>query len=174
MSDFDQLRREKTDQATYSYKASAWRSFARHAGIKTGAAAIYTIVAVAVLSVAAFVVVKMTRHAAPAPETPVENMAVATNDTVVAVETTTEPEAAIPDMPETIYCDFSGDPKAAKDAPAVESPAPAAPAAPVTPARKSKSNQPPIYGIPVVIDVDTITQMWPTDEELKEGNSRLY
>ena len=37
-----------------------------------------------------------------------------------------------------------------------------------------KKTSAPVYGIPVVIDVDTITQMWPTDEELNEGNSRLY
>lgn len=172
MSDFDQLIREKAEQANYHYKASAWRSFKRYAGLKTGVAALYTVVTVALLSVATFLVVKMTRHAEPAPEPPVVNTTVAMNDTVVTTEAPAEPEAATPDMPETIYCDFGGAPKAAKtDVPAVETPAPTTPA---TPARKTESRQAPVYGIPVVIEVDTITQMWPTDEELKEGNSRLY
>ena len=30
------------------------------------------------------------------------------------------------------------------------------------------------YGKPIVIDVDTITRMVPTDEELKKGHSRLF
>ena len=31
-----------------------------------------------------------------------------------------------------------------------------------------------IYGKPIAIDVDTITRMVPTDEELEKGHSRLY
>jgi len=168
MSDFDQLIREKTEQATYHYKASAWRSFARHAGIKTGAAALYTLVAVAVLSVASFVVVKMTRHAAPAPETPVESVAVVQTDTLISEEPVAEPVAATSPVAENTRPVASSHPAAAES----ESHQNAAKSESVKPERSRAET--PVYGIPVVIDVDTITQMWPTDEELKEGNSRLY
>jgi len=172
MSDFDQLIREKTKEATYTYKASAWRSFAQKAGIKTGAAALYTIVAVAVLSVAAFVVVKMTRHSSPAPETPVESVAVAQADTLIAEEPVAKPvEEPVADpssASENTHQVTSRNPAPA----AVETPQNNAKQETVKPERTRVET--PVYGIPVVIDVDTITQMWPTDEELKEGNSRLF
>lgn len=167
MSDFDQLIREKTEQASYPYKASAWRSYARHAGIQTGAAALYTVVAVAVLSVATFVVVKMTRHAAPAPETPVESVAVVQPDTLQPAEPVAEPITEAPSVSENTRLRATHNPIPAE----VETPTNVTKPETVKPEKPRVET--PIYGIPVVIDVDTITQMWPTDEEMKKGNSRI-
>ena len=38
----------------------------------------------------------------------------------------------------------------------------------------SKVTRKVIHGKPVVIDVDTITRMVPTDEEIEKGHSRLF
>jgi hypothetical protein len=37
-----------------------------------------------------------------------------------------------------------------------------------------KVNRTPVHGRPLVIDVDTIKENVPTDEELRKGNSRLF
>lgn len=170
MSDFDQLIREKTEQATYSYKSSAWRKYSRFAGLKNLTPWLCTIGAVAVVGVGVLLWNLLHTPKAMEPETTPEVMVVAEDSTLSVTDTTATMAEVMPsesDKPAEVAASLH------QTTTQVEAPAPE-PAAKPEPAPKPKKPSAPVYGIPVVIDVDTITQMWPTDEELKEGNSRLY
>ena len=58
MADFDQLIKEKAEKAEYPYKHSAWKRFAKRAGIKTGLPAwTIAVVSALVVSITAGVIV---------------------------------------------------------------------------------------------------------------------
>ncbi|MBO4488573.1 MAG: hypothetical protein J5741_02815 [Bacteroidales bacterium] len=170
MSDFDQLIREKTEQATYHYKASAWRKYSRFAGLKNLTPWLCTIGVVAVVGVSALLWNLLRTPKTVEPETTPEVMVVADDSLMSVADATTTVAEVTPlesDQPAEVAASRH-QATAQVEAPALE------PAAAPEPAPKPKKPSAPVYGIPVVIDVDTITQMWPTDQEMKEGNSRLY
>ncbi|MBR4135605.1 MAG: hypothetical protein IKU03_04245 [Bacteroidales bacterium] len=167
-NDFDQLIQQKLDDTHYAYKASAWRKFRRFAGLKNLAPWICTIGSVSVVGVGVLLWTLLHTPKTVEPASTPEVMLVA-EDTASLAEESEAPVAEMtssePRVPVAVAQSHS---HAAGE---VETPEADPKPAPVPEAKKTSA---PVYGIPVVIDVDTITQMWPTDEQLKEGNSRLY
>lgn len=173
MTEFDQLIREKAEQAQYPYKPSAWKSFAKRAGIKTGMSAwqIAT-VTIASLAVVGSITLAVVKHYAPQPAAepePVEIVAVQDTVETVTDENTETVHAPKPknDAVEQV--------RSTKSVPVELEPEGVEPAEPVKPViKKAKVKPQRIHGRPVTISADTITQMVPTDEELRKGNSRIF
>lgn len=172
MTEFDQLIKEKAEQAQYPYKPSAWKGFAKRAGIKTGMSALQiAAVTIASLAVVAGITLAVVKHQAPQPVAepdPVE--VVVTQDTMEVTEEKTEPKAVAEPGKESIP-----QTRVQKQEPAeTESGGVEPKEQPKTVAKKTKVKAGEVLGRPVIINVDTITQMVPTDEELRKGNSRIF
>jgi hypothetical protein len=168
MTDFDKLIKEKAEQATYPYDEAAWRQYKHKAGLRSGYTKYWVIGASSVLVAGAILLLKPNRQVQPSSEEPVQTTVV-TNDSVVAtqethadeledtktrqashktkVSSTQTPHNQTDTLKEENYRVVKG---------------------------KSEGSRKVVYGKPVVIDVDTITRMVPTDEELEKGHSRLY
>ena len=87
MTDFDNLIKEKAEQAEFSYKASAWKSFAAKACIKTGLTALqWGAFVVSALLVAGGITLGVVKHQSqqPAAQPEVTEIAVE-QDTVETV-----------------------------------------------------------------------------------------
>lgn len=174
MTEFDELIRNKVEQADYPYKPSAWKRFAKHSGIRLGnnplkIAAISVMAAAAVGGTTWGILTHQSssRTADPVTESivaadtmPVTNTEIATMDSMTSIASPQSATAAhtTPNeqscMPEPI------------------APEPNQPIA--QPAEKPiyKTNRP--LGRPVLINVDTITDFEPTEEQLRNGHSRIF
>ena len=167
MTDFDKLIKEKAEQASYPYDEAAWRQYKRKAGLHGGLAKYWLVGASALVVAGAFILLKPRHNAQQLQDQPSQTGIVALDSSMAlqnpSIETL-EDTLALPDNEtkerllnvsrrhtETVN---SGKVQIKKDTPTVS--------------RKV------IYGKPIVIDVDTITRMVPTDEELEKGHSRLY
>ena len=173
MTDFDKLIKEKAEQAEYAYKPSAWRRFQRKSGLGHAAtqywvAGISSLVVVG--GIAAFIGHRQSQDT-PDGE-PVQT--VLTVDTLDSQSIVSTPEvsdtfmmasheiaAPAPKRPAVQNKQTTETPEVEAPKPQVEKPAP-------------KVNRTPVHGRPLVIDVDTIKENVPTDEELRKGNSRLF
>lgn len=172
MTDFDKLIREKAEQAEYTYTPSAWKKFQRKSGIKFTQARYWTLgisSAVVVGGIVAFFSYRI-NHTQPNTESPQSVASVDTISQTVVPETdnhhTTEP-----------YLISESDIKTSKKRVQVKDNSERAVDTVSETPRKMKTthvSNPPRYGRPLVIDVDTIKDNVPTDEELKNGNGRLY
>lgn len=176
MADFDQLIRDKANQAQYDYKPSAWRSFAKKAGLKTGPSGL-TIAAISggAVVVAGAILWGVLTHspksvATEPAQTPME--VVVPMDTL-SVENESETPAAEPvasTKPQS-NCPVQSKPTELKKDTVVPTSEASQPTAKEAPKKKKTTRQP--YLRPVTISADTITQMTPTDEQLRKGNSRV-
>ena len=177
MADFDQLIKDKVEKAEYSYKPSAWKRFAKRAGFKTGVSAW-------IVSMVVVVVVSLT----------VGGIAFwnSKSNAQESEYTIRQPNAPISNAESGIQ-----NPESDNQQPAANSQKPTANSQqPIAKDQRLKTNaqqpttndqqqtansqrlktnaQRPIYGPPVELNVDTITQMVPTDEQLRQGNSRIF
>ena len=175
MTDFDKLIKEKAEQATYSYDSAAWKSFQHKAGIRSGAWKYWVAGASSVVAIGGIVVSTIVRKDLP-QNAPEQVPSVVVGDTVLT---------SLPDEPlafeDTIAIKTtSSDPVAAqRRTPRVSKghsnpvDEPSTASRPIDHQKKQNvSTQ--RYGRPLVIDVDTIKDNVPTDEELRNGNSRLF
>lgn len=172
MTDFDKLIREKVEQAEYSYKPSAWRKFQRKAGMGGSTALYWTVGISSVLvvgGIATFFGYRINQNQSGTESSP----EVASMDTVSS-QAPVETEIRTPDtyqlseteMAATVKQPVQGNHHSER---VVDTAA--------NSERQTKTTHvanPPRYGRPLVIDVDTIKENVPTDEELKNGNSRLF
>lgn len=174
MTDFDKLIKEKTEQAEYAYKPSAWRSFKRVAGtVKPLRYWVLGSVSAVLLGGA---VATAVHFASNRPQQEVGNQPVLAIDSTLSE---TEPLSGVSD--ETPYSTpistaqnessvrsqtsmSANQPESAPDATTVQR----------TDSTKQLKNRQTRLGRPIVIDVDTIKENVPTDEELRNGHSRLY
>ena len=173
MTDFDHLIKEKAEQAQYNFRPSAWRSFIKYSGLKAGLAAwqIAAIITAAVVTGGAITygVLKHSSANNIEPEQYADQMVADTTEEEVIemsepiVEEISEPEYKEQTAPSSIQKSVKS---STTDEPVVEAPKAAQP--------KNTTVKRRYYGRPVVIDVDTITVLEPTDEELRKGNSRLF
>ena len=172
MTEFDQLIKNKAEEAQYSYKPSAWKSFLVYSGAKTSTLLIWVAaaaVAVSVVAVSTYFLLRPQPQEQPTlPET--EPIAVCVDtipaDVADAVEPVAEekPLQVVVTTPTILQegFDLEAEYEASKEQ-SVEN----TEQKPVPP-----TNNPRLE--PVRIIVDTITRMEPTDEELQNGNSNLY
>lgn len=174
MTDFDQLIKAKGEQAQYKYNASAWRRFLKHSGFKVGLSgmqiAAVAITAVVVAGGAVFAILKTHAPETPNAQNPIE---------IVAADTTS---------PQTTDLELASDEAARVTTPSdvqnvvrkVETPTTESQSDTIIPSNtsssKPKTHQTESHPrlVPVRINVDTITQLEATEEEQRNGNSRLY
>ena len=173
MTDFDKLIKEKAEQAEYAYQPSAWRNFKRVSG--SASPLRYWIVG----SVSAVVLGGAVATAVLC--SPKHRQAEAAGTPAVAVDSTLTNEQPAECNPDTVSYLL-----------------PEAPAQIVSPSRKKVADNTETSGVevvtpehkpadtkqpresssrlgrPLVIDVDTIKENVPTDEQLRNGHSRLF
>lgn len=169
MTDFDKLIQEKAEEATYTYKRSAWRNFQKHAG--TYRPAKYWIAgAAATVLVGTTVGVFMSQKfdkVTPSSE-PVEVTAL--QDTLASLQ---DEQTVVLEPKEMVTPKNNRASEQPQKTSAQETDAQPKPTV-NPPAKEPRANNPRPMGRPLVIDVDTIKDNVPTDEELKNGNSRIF
>ena len=175
MTDFDKLIKEKTEQAEYAYKPSAWRNFRRFSGtVKPLKYWIVGSVSAILLGGAVATVVHLTSNR---PQQEVDSPTVLAADSVLAgtptlSETSNETQDSKP-------VSFGQEESSTRPKNAAKTPSFSDKADEVTPSHRVDSsnqskNMRTRLGRPLVIDVDTIKENVPTDEELRNGHSRLF
>ena len=180
MADFDQLIKDKVEQAKYPYKHSAWKSFASRAGIKAGLSGLQ----IAAIVLSAVVVVTGVTLGILFLGHPTTNR---DQGTVVRVQDTVETQQdADPsqnvqgavdsvqgkeDVQKPVSISTHKDQR-----PKTKDQQPISNIQSSTSSTSKPTSKPrrPVYGPPLEINVDTITQMEPTDEQLRQGNSRIF
>ena len=168
MTDFDKLIKEKAEQASYPYDEAVWRQYKRKAGLQGGYAKYWVVGAASIVAVGAFLLLKQGRQAQPTPDQPLQT-AVFTEDSVsvsqnlsAGMTEDTMPLHIVDKSEKGSIQTFQHNRETADEHPSsMKKDTP-------------KVTKKVIYGRPLVIDVDTITRMVPTDEELEKGHSRLY
>ena len=166
MTEFDKLLKAKAEQAEYPYRASAWRQFCRRAGIRALTGGQIAAIAVSGTAVAGLVVWGVASHIGrqPAAEpAPVEVAVVAPDTTAIVPEDTFVVEEIQPAVP-------------AKPAPVVQREMPAAKPEEVKTSvveKPAQAKPEPFRGRPVIINVDTVKDNVPSDEELRKRNSQI-
>lgn len=187
MADFDQLIKDKVEKAEYSYKPSAWKRFAKRAGIKAGLSGLQ----IAAISVAVVAVITGITLGVVFSGKPVLNGEQGTVDKVQGTVEMQQDAVPIQDVQGTVDSaqgivetqHAASQPKANSQRPTANGQQPIAKdqqstansQQPIANSQRPKANsQRPIYGPPVELNVDTITQMVPTDEQLRQGNSRIF
>ena len=170
MTEFDELIKNKAEEANYSYKPSAWKSFLAYSGAKTSMLLIWVsaaAVAVSVVAVSTYFLLRpqtQDQPALPEPETVAVCVDTMPSEVADVIEPVAEKEPLIVvfTLPEDI-----------DDVPATVADAPESQPMENTEQKTIPSASNPRLE-PVRILVDTITRMEPTDEELQNGNSNLY
>lgn len=168
MTDFDKLIKEKAEQASYSYDEAAWRQYKRKAGLHGGSAK-YCLVGTAALVVAGIFLLLKPGHQAQESQNQPTQMDVVASDSSLALQNpsnetledtlTLRPDKETKGRPLKVSRHHTETVDASKVQMKKDTP---------------KVSRKVIYGKPIAIDVDTITRMVPTDEELEKGHSRLY
>lgn len=170
MTDFDKLIKEKAEQAEYTCKPSAWRQFQRKSGLGHTSTWYWVTGLSSVVLVGGIVALfghRMNQGASDdgsAQTVPVVDTLSTHQVDVTAVAPDTF-QVVSDAAPVSVSKRTSAQAKPAPETPAAENQLPQ-PSPPV--------NKTPRYGRPLVIDVDTIKENVPTDEELRNGNSRLF
>ena len=168
MTDFDKLIKEKAEQVSYPYEETAWRQFKRKAGLQGGSAKYWVVGAASFVAVGALLLLKPAHQNQPTPNqsqqvvVPVDDSATISKefaiteseDALTIQEDQKKKQSSLHAFRHEKENTIDHQSTIKKDTPEV--------------VRKA------VLGRPLVIDVDTITRMVPTDEELKKGHSRLY
>ncbi len=178
MTEFDELLKQKVEQTDYPYRHAAWRQFLRSSGLHTTLSGVQiAALSLAGVAVIALVTWGVVRHVTPAssPLEPAPTEIVATtadNSEYDILDTTNQTQCNSSEEGNTQVAETPRK-KATNNVPVDTEPAPtctkAQPATqPSTPKTRER-----LYGRPVTISVDTITQMHPTEEQLKSRNSQI-
>ena len=167
MTDFDKLIKEKVEQASYPYEEAAWRQYKRKAGLHGGSVKYWVVGAASIVTVGAFILLKQGREVQQTSDQP-QQTAVFTEDSA-SVSQNTSTDVSEDTMLIQVVSKSEVSPRQAPRHNQEMVTEPTLRVKEDTP-KTSKA----IYGKPLVIDVDTITRMVPTDEELEKGHSRLY
>lgn len=171
MTDFDKLIKEKAEQASYPYDKAAWKSYKRKTGLHGGAAKYWIAGTASIVAVGSFLLFKQ-GHQVPLPSDQPSQSVVSAVDSGL-----TSPNTSIEVAEDTLAIQkIQVHPKGLRSVSrenidkidkTVEQPHSIS-------KDSSKVTRKVIHGKPIVIDVDTITRMVPTDEEIKKGHSRLF
>ena len=171
MADFDQLIKEKVDKAQYPYKASAWKRFAQKAGFKAGMTPLLKVVVsvamVAVVGGGTLGIVSAVRHQQPTTEPTTQCV----QDTASSVSS--EPTSNTVTTSSTSAASVSEKSVSAPKTASVGEPAQSTTANPSTATPKVTTPDKNIYGRPLIINPDTIKTNEPTEEQLRNGHSRI-
>lgn len=173
MTEFDELLKQKVEQTDYPYRHTAWRHFLRRSGLHTvltgGQIAAVSLTGAAVATLVTWGVVRHTASSpTPAEPAPAE-VAVVTADSNAVAEDTLPITVGVPE-PMPSQPAVTSTPKATSPSAREDAPQPA-----VRPTTKPITDKKPepIHGRPVIINVDTITELFPTDEQIRKGHSNI-
>lgn len=170
MTDFDKLIKEKVEEATYPYDSSAWKQFRKKSGMRSGTLKYWLSGASTALVAGGVAVFMLARPAAQNTNQPNELQAL--HDTVSQMVSIPQhgqqTETLVVEETKTVVKTSRKAMQNQVSDPQQEQPA-------ETAGKKQKRSTEAVrYGRPLVIDVDTIKDNVPSDEELKNGHSRLY
>ncbi len=171
MTDFDNLLKEKAEQADYPYRASAWKRFADKAGIRAGLTTgqIVTLGLATVAMAGGITWAVIGQNDAPPAATPEPPTEIVLQDTVISAPAVLSPAETVETPAPTTPTQTVAAPVPTPEPTEIES----------QPSAKSAAQEKPrkverVHGRPVTINVDTITQIEISEEELRNGHSRLY
>ena len=168
MTDFDKLIKEKAEKASYPYDEAAWRQFKRKAGLP-GSTAKYWVAGASALMVAGGLFLLKPGHPEKSLQDNPSTTGVVAPDSAMVLQNPSdealEDTLTLPTENTTAKKPLQASRHQTEpmDATKVQ-----------TKKDTPKVSRKVIYGKPLVIDVDTITRMVPTDEELEKGHSRLF
>lgn len=170
MTDFDKLIKEKVEEATYPYDSSAWKQFRKKSGMRSGTLKYWLSGASTALVAGGVAVFMLARPTAQNTNQPNELQAL--HDTVSQMvsipQDGQQTETLVVEETKTVVKTSRKAMQNEVSDPQQEQPA-------ETAGKKQKRSTEAVrYGRPLVIDVDTIKDNVPSDEELKNGHSRLY
>ena len=185
--EFDRTIKDKTEQAHYPFKEAAWESFSRKSGVASGSRFTRNNKTLAVVSAAVITagvvsgILIHTNKTRTQPQTPQETAAADSSsvntDTLVLQMPLQEESVPSEDKNPAVSNTAHKETEAKKNNVVAE---------PISGdtlsnGRTEKAESKPVpkrgratYGRPLEINVDTITDMEPTDEQLRRGNSRLF
>lgn len=175
MTDFDKLIKEKAERAEYAYKPDAWKSFRQKAGMGRGTVG-YWVAGVATTVVIggtlAFMINREPKTAATA--SPTETSVIVADSSCENMQSPMSADTFLVEETAAKTTPATGNHRAGAQErvqPAEKQPEQTTN---VAKAPEKPSVTTPRYGRPLVIDVDTIKDNVPSDEELRNGHSRLY
>lgn len=175
MTDFDKLIKEKAEQAEYAYKPSAWKSFRQKAGMGHGSVGYWVAGVATTAIIGGTLVFTLNREPKTASTTfPTETQILAVDSSCenksssLSTDTLLVEETSAKESP-SAGKRRSGDQERVQPADVQPEQTTIVTKAPEKPSAKTLR-----YGRPLVIDVDTIKDNVPSDEELRNGHSRLY
>ncbi len=168
MTDFDKLIKEKAEQASYPYDKAAWKQYKRKAGLHGGAVKYWVIGAASIVAVGTFLLLKQGHQAPPPSDQPSQTVVTAVDSGLALQNTSIEVAEDTLAIQEKHAVQKSVHPVSQNNTEKT-----------VEQSHNftkdtSKVIRKVTYGKPIVIDVDTITRMVPTDEEIEKGHSRLF
>ena len=174
MTNFDKLIKEKAEQATYPYNRKAWKNFQSHAGGTAAARKFWVLGVSATLIVGSSAGLFLHHRLSNSPTQNIPEQPMAMQD---SVQISTASESVPADCltvgsPEAVHSQKQTLGTAHKE-PASAPQDDGVKSQNVKAVEKQQSTR-LNYGRPLVIDVDTIRDNVPSDEELKNGNSRIF
>ena len=174
MTDFDKLIKEKAEKADYPYSRSAWKNFQNHAGMPNTTRKLWTIGVSATLIVGTTVGVLLHHKHSEAAADQMNAQLSAIHDTVSCIswQDSVQADNKVVENRKDMVEEEHAVRKIREDNSAVQQEN-----ALETPSTSVKESHPVTrkqHGRPLVIDVDTIKDNVPSDEELKKGNSRIF
>lgn len=185
--EFDRTIKDKTEQAHYPFKEAAWESFSRKSGVASGSRFTRNNKTLAVVSAAvitASIVSGILLHinkTRTKPQTPQETAAAdssSVNTDTLVLQAPPQDGDSLSEQDNRSINDISTKKTAAVKHDIVAEPISGDT---LSNGRTEKAESKPVpkrgratYGRPLEINVDTITDMEPTDEQLRRGNSRLF
>lgn len=175
MTDFDKLIKEKAEKADYPYSRSAWKNFQKHAGMPSAAHKFWTIGVSATLIVGTSVGLLLHHKHSENAADQMQQQPSAIHDTVTSIswQDSVQGENKALERRKEMIEDGHAVRKIREDNSAIhqvnvqETMGTSVKEEPTTTTRRQ-------YVRPLVIDVDTIKDNVPSDEELKKGNSRIF
>lgn len=169
MTDFDKLIKEKAEEATYSYKPSAWRNFQKSTG--TFRPMKYWIAGAAVTVMVGTTIGVLMHQKTDKVPAQQEQVTV-----TAALDTLESPQNEQPVLLEEFENTVSPkNPSVGLSQKQSDQNTTTQPDAVVKqPNKESQTTTVRPLGRPLVIDVDTIKENVPTDDELRNGNSRIF
>lgn len=171
MTDFDKLIKEKVEEATYPYDSSAWKQFRKKSGMRSGTLKYWLAGASTALVAGGVAVFMLTRPTVENSNLPSERQVL--HDTVSQVVTI--PQNDQEDVMTVTVETTKREPKSSQAVAQTQETSAQPTQSSETVAKTPKPSIPKArYGRPLVIDVDTIKDNVPSDEELKNGHSRLF
>ena len=175
MTDFDKLIKEKAEQAEYAYKPAAWKSFRQKAGMGRGTVGYWAAGVATTVIIGGSLVFMLNREPRTAStDSPTETSVIMADSSSENVQSPMSADTFLVEETAAKTTPATGDHRAG--ARERVQPAEAQPEQTTTVAKapEKPSVTTPRYGRPLVIDVDTIKDNVPSDEELRNGHSRLY